>query len=238
MTPEYTIVALADQGVLIECGERIDLEINRWIDCAANAVREAGIGGVTGIVPTYRSLAIEYDSVSITQATLVDRLEGLLSTLTATPRRARRWRVPVAYGGEFGLDFDDFRQRHGLSREELIARHSAPDYRVYMIGFMPGFAYLGGLDAKLHTPRRDSPRTRTPAGSISVGGQQTAVTSVEAPSGWHLLGQTPLATFDARRDPPMLIEAGDSVRFVPIDNLEFARLASDRAWQPDWEWCE
>lgn len=238
MTPDYHIVPLADQGVLIDCGETIDIEINRWIEAAANAVRAAEIAGVIGIVPTYRSLAIEYDSVTLTQRELIMRLDDLLASLSVDRRRSRRWRIPVVYGGEFGIDFDDFRRRHGLSRDELIARHTASDYRVFMIGFMPGFAYLGGLDERLHTPRRDSPRTRTPAGSVSVGGQQTAVASVEAPSGWHLLGRTPIRTFAPERVSPILIEAGDSVRFEAIDADRFAQLQQDRSWLPDWEWIE
>lgn len=236
--PGYRIVPLADQGVLIDCGETIDIEVNRWIDAAARAVRDAGIAGIVGIVPTYRSLALEYDSVVVTQAALIECLERLLAGLSVTPRPSRRWLVPVAYGDGFGADFEDFRRRHALARDELIALHTAPDYRVFMIGFLPGFAYLGGLDARLHTPRRDSPRTRTPAGSVSVGGQQTAVSSVEAPSGWHLLGRTPLRTFDPGREPPMFIEAGDIVRFVPVDAAEFTRLEAYRVWQPEWEWAE
>ncbi|WP_110597545.1 5-oxoprolinase subunit PxpB [Salinicola lusitanus] len=238
MTPTYHIVPLADQGVLIDCGETIDIEVNRWIEAAALAVRAAGIAGVIGIVPTYRSLAIEYDSATITQRELTARLDALLAALSVGQRRSRRWRIPVVYGGEFGIDFDDFRRRHELSRDELIARHTAPDYRVFMIGFMPGFAYLGGLDPRLHTPRRDSPRTRTPAGSISVGGQQTAFASVEAPSGWHLLGRTPVRNFAVGRTPPILIEAGDCVRFDAIDGARFETLQQDRDWLPDWEWIE
>lgn len=238
MTPSYEIVPLADQGVLIDCGETIDIEVNRWIEAAAKAVRAAEIAGVIGIVPTYRSLAIEYDSVTLTQRELIARLDALLAALSIDRQRSRRWRIPVVYGDDFGIDFDDFRRRHDLSRDELIARHTAPDYRVFMIGFMPGFAYLGGLDERLHTPRRASPRTQTPAGSVSVGGQQTAVSSVEAPSGWHLLGRTPVRTFAPERASPILIEAGDSVRFEAIDAERFAQLQQDRDWLPEWEWID
>ncbi|WP_198651327.1 5-oxoprolinase subunit PxpB [Salinicola sp. CPA57] len=238
MTPTYQIVPLADQGVLIDCGETIDIEINRWVDAAARAVRVAGIDGITGIVPTYRSLAIEYDSVMVTQRELISRLEQLVGALRVSHRRCRRWRIPVTYGGEFGIDFDDFARRHGLDREALIALHTTPDYRIFMIGFMPGFAYLGGLNACLHTPRRDSPRTQTPAGSVSVGGQQTAVSSVEAPSGWHLLGRTPVRTFAPERQTPVLMEAGDSIRFEPIDSERFTALRNDRDWLPEWEWID
>ncbi|WP_249977827.1 5-oxoprolinase subunit PxpB [Vreelandella olivaria] len=238
MTPYYQIAPLADQGVLIDCGEMIDIEVNRWIEAAAQAVRAAQIAGVIGIVPTYRSLSVEYDSVAITQRELIARLERLLSMLSVSSKPSRRWRIPVVYGGEFGIDFDDVCGHLGLDRDEFIMRHTAPDYRVFMIGFMPGFVYLGGLDARLHAPRRLSPRTRTPAGSISIGGQQTAISSVEAPSGWHLLGCTPVHNFTAERTPPILIEAGDSVRFEAINTEQFKALQQKPDWRPEWEWID
>ncbi|WP_110684894.1 5-oxoprolinase subunit PxpB [Salinicola aestuarinus] len=235
-TPAFTIVPLADQGVLVDCGETIDVETNRWIDAAARAVTAAQLSGVTGIVPTYRSLAVEYDSRAMTQAELIATLETLLGGLKVTQRRYRRFHIPVVYGGEFGVDFNDLCRHHALTSEELIALHTAPEYRVFMIGFMPGFAYLGGLNDRLHTSRRETPRTWTPAGSVSIGGQQTAVSSVEAPSGWHLLGRTPLRTFDAGREPPILIEAGDSICFEAIDGDGFHALQAERDWLPRWEW--
>jgi KipI family sensor histidine kinase inhibitor len=236
MTPNYQIAPLADQGVLIDCGEMIDIEVNRWIEGAAQAVRAAQIAGVIGIVPTYRSLAVEYDSMAITQRELIVRLERLLGMLSVSSKPSRRWRIPVVYGGEFGIDFDDFCGDLGMGRDEFILRHTAPDYRVFMIGFMPGFVYLGGLDTGLHAPRRHSPRTRTPVGSISIGGQQTAISSVEAPSGWHLLGRTPVHNFAVGRTPPILIETGDSVCFEAINVEHFNALQQQPDWRPEWEW--
>jgi KipI family sensor histidine kinase inhibitor len=124
--------------------------------------------------------------------------------------------VPVVYGGEFGIDLDDVAARHGLDPAEVVARHAAPEYRVYMIGFAPGYAYLGGLDPALATPRRETPRMRTPAGTIAVGGVQASVASIEAPSGWHLLGRTPVRAFMPGRDPVFLLRPGDRVRFEPV----------------------
>src|SRR3546814_3176463 len=119
------------------------------------------------------------------------------------------WRIPVAYGGAYGMDLEHIAERHGLTPERVVDLHGAAEYRVYMIGFAPGFSYLGGLDERLHTPRRTEPRLRTPAGSVSIGGMPAAVSSVEVPSGWHMPGRTPVRTFDLRRDQPSLFAVGD-----------------------------
>jgi KipI family sensor histidine kinase inhibitor len=136
------------------------------------------------------------------------------------------------YGGDFGIDLEDVAARHGISSAELISKHSSPTYRVYMIGFLPGFSYLGGLDPAIATPRRESPRTDTPAGTISIGGVQALVASIAAPSGWHLLGRTPVRTFMPGRDPTFLLGPGDRVRFEAIpasrwDALDRAAASGD-----------
>ncbi|WIG55610.1 MAG: Allophanate hydrolase 2 subunit 1 [Rhodanobacteraceae bacterium] len=132
--------------------------------------------------------------------------------------------IPVCYGGDCGPDIDAIAEHAGLVRDEVIARHAAAEYTVAMLGFAPGFPYLLGLDAALHVPRRATPRTRVPAGSVAIGGAQTGIYPCELPGGWHLIGRTPLALFDPRRDPPCLLAPGDRVRFRAIDAGEFARL--------------
>jgi KipI family sensor histidine kinase inhibitor len=154
------------------------------------------------------------------------RIEKLVPKSAADEAPARRWTLPVAYGGAHGLDLEDVARAHGLTTDEVIALHSGAEYRVYMIGFSPGLAYLGGLPEPLHTPRRTSPRLRVPASSVSIGGIQAAVFSVEIPSGWHLLGRTPERMFDLRRTQPFLLGAGDRVRFRPISPAEYERLAA------------
>jgi KipI family sensor histidine kinase inhibitor len=144
----------------------------------------------------------------------------------------------VTYGEGLGEDLDHVAALHGLTIDEVIRHHSQAEYRVYMIGFAPGFAYLGGLPDLLHTPRRIDPRQRTPAGSISIGGVQAAISSVEGPSGWHLLGRTPLRTFDLAREDPFLLKPGDRVRFQPITQAEFLRLkamSESGAVTAEWE---
>jgi KipI family sensor histidine kinase inhibitor len=136
----------------------------------------------------------------------------------------RLWRVPVVYGGAFGIDLAETAERHDLTPAGLIERHAAPVYRVYMIGFLPGFAYLGGLDPAIATPRRTVPRLKTPPGTISIGGVQALVASIEAPSGWHLLGRTPMRNFMPGREPAFLLRPGDRIAFEPIPAARWAAL--------------
>jgi 5-oxoprolinase (ATP-hydrolysing) subunit B len=205
-----------DSALTVELGDAIDPEINARVLALDAAVTAAALPGIIETVPTYRSLTIHYDPGALSFEALTDRIRALETDPGAGVGTGRLWRVPVCYGGRFGIDLDEVAARHGLAPEDVIARHSAARYRVYMIGFAPGFAYLGGLDEGLHTPRRTDPRERTPSGSVSIGGMQAAISSVEAPSGWHLLGRTPARTFDLSRAEPFLLSVGDSVRFEPV----------------------
>jgi len=209
------VLPCGDTALAVEFGEAIDPAVNACV-LALDARVAQGIPGVVETVPTYRSLLVHYDPVVTDFDTLGATLSALLADLPDTPAEGRLWRIPVVYGGAFGVDLEAVAARHGLAPADLIARHAAPIYRVYMIGFVPGFAYLGGLDPSLATPRRDVPRARTPAGSISIGGAQAAVASIEAPSGWHLLGRTPVRSFMQDREPPFILNAGDRVTFEPV----------------------
>jgi KipI family sensor histidine kinase inhibitor len=142
-------------------------------------------------------------------------------------RKGKRWRVPVVYGGAFGIDLEDVAARHKMTPQEVISRHSAGDYRVYMLGFLPGYTYLGGLDPALATPRRQDPRLETPSGTVAIGGVQTGIQCITAPSGWNLLGRTPVRTYHSHREPIFLIEPGDHVTFFPVDAGRWEAL--DRA---------
>jgi KipI family sensor histidine kinase inhibitor len=209
------VLPCGDTALAVEFGEAIDPAVNACV-LALDARVAQGIPGVVETVPTYRSLLVHYDPDVTDFDTLGATLSALSADLPDTPAEGRLWRIPVVYGGAFGVDLEAVSARHGLAPADLIARHAAPIYRVYMIGFVPGFAYLGGLDPSLATPRRDVPRARTPAGSISIGGAQAAVASIEAPSGWHLLGRTPVRSFMPDREPPFILNAGDRVTFEPV----------------------
>jgi KipI family sensor histidine kinase inhibitor len=225
------VLPCGDTALAVEFGQAIDLAVNARV-LALDARVVQGVPGVVETVPTYRSLLVHYDPAVTDFDTLRATLSALSADLPDTPAEGRLWRIPVVYGGAFGVDLEAVAARHGLAPAELVARHAAPIYRVYMIGFVPGFAYLGGLDPSLATPRRDVPRAKTPAGSISIGGVQAAVASIEAPSGWHLLGRTPVRTFMPDREPPFILNAGDRMTFTPIpvdrwDALDRAAAAGD-----------
>ncbi|MEN0616777.1 5-oxoprolinase subunit PxpB [Klebsiella indica] len=224
-------IAVGEQALLVEFGNRIDDRLNARVLALAAALN--GVRGVSEIIPTYRSLTITFDPLTVTCTELCERVALSLDPLAANHSSRRRWRVPVCYGGEYGEDLPALAQAHGLSPQQVIDLHSTARYRVYMVGFMPGFAYLGGLPEGLHTPRRASPRAMTPASSINIGGQQTAISSVAGPSGWHLIGRTPWRSFDPQRQQPFLFQAGDEVSFAPISPAEFTRL-SDACRAADW----
>jgi KipI family sensor histidine kinase inhibitor len=216
------ILPCGDTALAVEFGTVVDPRLNARV--LALDERLAGIPGVVEAVPTYRSLLVHYDPVATDFATLSAALVERARDLPDEPREGRLWRVPVVYGGAFGIDLDEVAARHGLLPAELVRRHAAPTYRVYMIGFVPGYAYLGGLDPSIATPRRETPRLKVPAGTISIGGIQAVVASIEAPSGWHLLGRTPVRAFMPGRDPAFLFAAGDRVRFEPVDAARWAAL--------------
>lgn len=218
------ILPSGDTALTVEFGSTIDTGINNRVLSLDRAVTREAIPGVVETVPTYRSLLVHYDPVAIG----FDGMSGKLLELARLPVEAasvaRRWRIPVVYGGDFGIDLDDVARVHQITTDDVIARHTRNEYRVAMIGFTPGFAYLSGLDSSIATPRRESPRTETPAGTISIGGAQACVQCLAAPSGWHLLGRTPVRTFHPRRKPVFLLEPGDQINFYAIAGKEFEAL--------------
>ena len=239
MTGERPRLLLAgDTALTVELGDSVDPAVNARVIALDRALADAKLAGIVETVPTYRSLQIHYDPDMLPAETLMATMERLAVGLDDTLASGRRWTVPVSYGGAHGIDLEAVAERTGLTADGVVACHMAGDYRVYMIGFQPGFTYLGGLDPKLHLPRREVPRLKTPAGTISVGGIQAAVASIEAPSGWHLLGQTPVRAFDAVRTDPFLYRPGDRIRFERISAAEFdalARRAAEDGWLPPCE---
>jgi len=211
----------------VEFARAIDDIANQRVLALDKAVVTASVEGVTETVPTYRSLLVHYDPARIDFETLGAKLLALARAPLPPAGKTRRWRVPVAYGGENGIDLEDVAKTLNITPDEVVARHSGGDYRVAMIGFTPGWSYLSGLDKSLHMPRRLSPRVFTPMGTISIGGVQAGIQCLAAPSGWHLLGRTPIRTFQLHRDPVFLTEPGDCVSFYQIDAKTFAEM--DRA---------
>ncbi len=222
--PEPRFLQAGDRALTVEIANAIDPGVSDRVAAIDQAIAGAEIDGVVETIPTYRSVQVVYDPGRIRARALVARLREVIPLEATAPAERRRWLFPVCYGGDHGMDLKVVADAHGITTEEVVALHSGSEYRVYMIGFAPGFSYLGGLPEGLHTPRRENPRTLTPASSVSIGGVQAAISSMPVPSGWHMLGRTPARTFDPRREQPFLLRTGDHVRFQPIDADEFARL--------------
>lgn len=218
------IEPLGDRAVQVVLGGAPDERTRRRIVAAAGRVE--GLPGVMECVPGFTSLTLHYDPAALPSPEwLEDELRRVLAALDESDgAEGRVVEIPVCYGGEWGPDLAEVAALHGMTEAAVVELHAPGDYRVHMVGFLPGFPYLGGLHPGLHTPRRSSPRTVVPAGSVGIGGGQTGVYPAESPGGWQLIGRTPRRLFDARRDPPALLRAGDRVRFVPIDAAAF------RAW--------
>jgi KipI family sensor histidine kinase inhibitor len=213
-----------DSAITVEFSRNIDDEANRRVLALDRTMAAEPIAGVNETIPTYRSLLVHYDPTQIDFDTLGNKLLELATRPSPASENARHWRVPVAYGGEHGIDLEDVAKTFGTTADEIVARHIGGNYRVAMIGFSPGWSYLSGLQPSLHIPRRQTPRLVTPAGTISIGGVQTGIQCIAAPSGWHLLGRTPVRTYQLHRDPIFLLEPGDRVTLYAIDHKTFAEM--------------
>lgn len=225
--PPPRFLACGDAAVTVEFGTAIDPRISARVLALDAALNAQEVPGLVETVPTYRSLMVQFDPLIFDYEGFQQQVRDLADTLQAAPASGRRWKVPVVYGGKFGIDLEATAERHGLTPAQLIDKHAAPIYRVYMIGFMPGFTYLGGLDPSIATSRRTDPRPMTPAGCISIGGIQALIAGQAMPSGWHILGLTPVRTFMAGRGPAFLTAPGDEVVFEPVDAARWDAL--DRA---------
>jgi KipI family sensor histidine kinase inhibitor len=217
-----------DGGLVVEFGAEIDESINEQVIALDEGLTALGLHGVRETVPTYRSLLVLFDPLLLARAKLREEITRLLPESRSVRAKRSRWRVPVLYGGRSGIDLDAVAAAHGMAPDEVVRLHSGAEYRVYMIGFFPGFAYLGGLPEPIHTGRRAEPRLKTPPRSISIGGMQAAVSPpIEVPSGWHLLGQTPVRSYDPKRkERPFLFAAGDRIRFHPISATDYEEMCA------------
>ena len=235
MLPNSRFFPMGDRALVIEFGDRLDPELSARIAAAAQHLRASPPPGVLDIVPAYTTLALHYDPAVIGAGTtpyeaLIEQIEAWLQAQAdAELLPGRLVEIPVCYGGGLGQDLEEVARQHGLTPEEVATIHAGTDYSVYLLGFVPGFAYLGNVDSRIATPRRDSPRPRVPAGSVAIGGEQTGVYPLATPGGWHLIGRTPLRMFTPEAEPPCLLGAGDTVRFVPISRAEFDAFSESAA---------
>jgi len=220
---EPEILAAGDAALVVEYEERIDPAINRRVHALAQALAEQAIPGLREAVPSYRSLLVHYDPLRLSYAEARSLVKEVLQRYAeASLPEPRRVEIPTVYGGEYGPDIGAVAEHNGLTTEEVIRVHSGVAYTVYMLGFAPGFPYLGGLPEGLSTPRLSTPRERVPAGSVGIAGSQTGVYPLATPGGWQLIGRTPVALFDPHRVPPAFLRPGDLVSFAPISPDEYA----------------
>lgn len=216
---------LGDTGIRIQFGNAIDPEINRHIRSYCQSLEKESIPGVIEWVPSYCAITIYYNPYIIQYHTLLQRLEKIaqqLQDLSTSP--AEVVILPVLYGGEWGPDLLSVAQKNGLSTEEVVQLHSKPHYLTYMMGFLPGFPYLGGMTDKIATPRLEVPRQRVPSGSVGIAGSQTGVYPLESPGGWRIIGRTPVRLYDPHREVPILLKTGNYIQFRPIDEEEYKEI--------------
>lgn len=228
------ILDLGDTAFTVEFGDRIDPALQAQVnalDAALSAAAGAGrLPGVIEWVPTFRSLTVIVDPVTADRSAIEAVVRNCLSHAQDTQGApARHWRLPVVYGGEAGPDLVSVAQAAGMTPDEVIACHTAQDFVVYMLGFLPGFPFMGDVPAELRLPRRAEPRVRVPAGSVAIANAMTAIYPWESPGGWHLLGRCPAPLFDGGREPPALLAAGDRVQFESVSAAQMAGIEADLA---------
>jgi KipI family sensor histidine kinase inhibitor len=214
-----------DSALVVEFGNEISETINREIKFVTDALDKAKLRGVEDLIPTYRSILVSFDPLSISAGEITAFVTGALKDVSSLGDSGGEViEIPVYYGGEMGPDLDFISQHTGLAREEVIRLHSSVEYLIYMIGFTPGFPYLGGMPKELATPRLQKPRSLIPAGSVGIAAEQTGIYSVDSPAGWQLLGRTPVKIFDSTREQPFLLSAGGYLKFVPISKEEYDEI--------------
>jgi len=207
---------LGDACVSVQLGAHIDPVVNARCIALADAVERLGVHGVRDVVPTYNAVTVHFDPLVTDSARLTHELERLaVSDLPATVSASRTVEIPVVYGGDSGPDLGAVAEFAKCSEDDVVRFHAGRSYRVYMLGFLPGFAYMGSVDQRIAMPRLDAPRLRVAAGSVGIAAAQTGIYPCDTPGGWRIIGRTSTKVFDAARTEPFLLRAGDSVTFVP-----------------------
>ena len=226
----FRIRISGDRAIIAEYGDTIDERVNEKVRAVTAMLRQSSVEGIDLILPSYRSIGICFDPLVLSVSEIDNLLSGLESGLdTAAIPEARTVEIPVCYGGEYGPDIDFVAEHNGIDPEEVIRIHSAAPYRIFTIGFAPGFFYLGGLDSRLHTPRMETPRAMVPAGSVGIAETQTGAYPIDSPGGWRIIGRTPLRLFDASRPEPFFYQAGDSIRFMPISPETYRHIEAGKS---------
>lgn len=209
------IVPLGDSSLFVALGEEIDLAINQRVHALASLVETSSIKGIIETVPAYATLLVHYDPLILSFAQLKNHLRAKINLVEEASNRKRKFiEVPVRYEGNYGIDLKSVASHLHLKVEDVIRIHSERTYTIYMMGFTPGFPYMGKLDDAIIMPRLETPRTRVPAGTVAIAGSQTGIYSIDSPGGWQLIGWTPLRLFSPESDTPFLFSPGDEVKFI------------------------
>jgi inhibitor of KinA len=211
------IAPAGDAALRVELEDRLDPDINTAVIALAEGIRQQHGAAVLDVVTGYSTVTVYFDPLGVAASWLEQEMRAIADAVRPAPRESGRLiEVPVCYGGEFGPDLDDVAAFGACSRDDVVELHARGDYRVYMVGFVPGFAYLGIVDARIAAPRRATPRPAVPSGSVAIAGGQTGIYPSTTPGGWNIIGRTPLRPYDPARPEPFLFRAGDRVRFAPV----------------------
>ena len=225
MYKEVKFLIAGDRALVIEFGDKIEEQVNSKIRSLTLAMERAVIVGINEIIPTYRSLMVIYDPMIMELDNLICEIKSIISKMHELKLPdAKVIEVPTLYGGEYGPDIEFVAKHNKISVDEVIKIHTSVEYLIYMIGFTPGFPYLGGMSDKIEAPRLQNPRTKIPVGSVGIAGRQTGIYPIESPGGWQLIGRTPVKLYDPYRKNPVLLNAGDYIKFIQIDENEFKNI--------------
>jgi inhibitor of KinA len=226
---EYRVLLAGDTALVVEFGDSIDRRVNAEVLALAHRLDRSPVEGIIECVPSFRSLMVHYDPLILPTSSLAAHIAELMQDLQIREDAGRVWRLPVCYDSRLALDLDDVAARTGLSPAQVVECHSAATYRVYMLGFLPGMAYLGDVPPELVLPRLPTPRLRVPAGSLAIATTMTCIVPLETPSGWHFIGRSPVPLLKRQPYPTALLAAGDKLTFVPVSLREYERLSARAA---------